>query len=184
MNEVREKIIHEAIKLFSTQGYHKTSMRDIMNAAGCAQPTLYYYFENKQALFQEAVLGEFQKMVHQFVGDADPLQPVKDLYVQAVIRRKHFTEYQKQVYRLAIQGWYHLLGDEEVESRFCVWVDDMICQRKAFLRKLVADPERAELFANLVMHVFLNMTEQIVLKNADLPDEEINRRFTVLFELI
>ncbi len=33
MNEVREKIIHEAIKLFSTQGYHKTSMRDIMNAA-------------------------------------------------------------------------------------------------------------------------------------------------------
>lgn len=71
MNEVREKTIREAIKLFSTQGYHKTSMRDIMNAAGCAQPTLYYYFENKQALFQEAVLGEFQRMVHPFVGDAD-----------------------------------------------------------------------------------------------------------------
>jgi hypothetical protein len=32
--------------------------------------------------------------------------------------------------------------------------------------------------------VYLNLTEQIVLMNADIPDEEIDRRFTMLFKLI
>jgi hypothetical protein len=33
------------------------------------------------------------------------------------------------------------------------------------------------------MHTFLNVTEQIILKNADISDEEITQRFTMLFEL-
>jgi Transcriptional regulator len=183
MNEVQQKIIHEAVKLFSSNGYHGTSMRDIMKAAGCTQPTMYYYFENKQALFKESVLGEFQRMMRQMIENGDPSLPAKELYVRAVIRRKHFTEYQKQVYRLAIQGWYHLLGDEEVEAQLCAWIRETIVRRKDFLAKSIHDPARLETFTALLMHVFLNLTEQIILKEMDIPDDEIDRRFTMLFEL-
>jgi len=183
MNEVRQTIIHEAVRLFSEKGYHGASMRDIMIAAGCTQPTLYYYFDNKQALFREAVLGEFQRMMTAVIGDVDPSLPVKDIYVRAVIKRKHFSEYQKQVYRLAIQGWYHLLGDEIVEAQLCEWVEQVINGRKGFLAKHISDPARLDTFTALLMNVFLNLTEQIILKDADIPDEEIDRRFTMLFEL-
>lgn len=183
MNEVRQRIILEAVRLFSDKGYHGTSMRDIMNAAGCTQPTLYYYFGNKQALFKESVLGEFQRMMTAVISDVDPSLSVKDIYVRAVIKRKHFSEYQKQVYRLAVQGWYHLLGDEEVEAQLCEWVDELIKGRRDFLAKHISDPTRLETFTALLMNVFLNLTEQIVLKGADIPDEEIDRRFTMLFEL-
>jgi len=33
------------------------------------------------------------------------------------------------------------------------------------------------------MHVFLNLTEQIILKDMDISDDEIDRRFSMLFEL-
>jgi AcrR family transcriptional regulator len=183
MNEVQQKIIHEAVKLFSSKGYHGTSMRDIMKAAGCTQPTLYYYFDNKQVLFKESVLGEFQRMMNQVIGDVDASLPVKDIYVNAVIKRKHFSDYQKQVYRLAIQGWYHLLGDEETETQLCDWVHKVIDLRKDFLARHINDPKRLEIFTSLLMHTFLNMTEQIILKDMDISDEEITQRFTMLFEL-
>ena len=183
MNEVQQKIIYEAVKLFSSKGYHGTSMRDIMKAAGCTQPTMYYYFDNKKALFKESVLGEFQRMMSHVIGDVDASLPVKDIYVKAVIKRKHFSDYQKQVYRLAIQGWYHLLGDEEIEAQLCVWVGEVINRRKDFLAKNINDPARLESFTALLMHVFLNLTEQIILKDMDISDEEINRRFSMLFEL-
>ncbi len=183
MNEVQQKIIHEAVKLFSSKGYHGTSMRDIMKAAGCTQPTLYYYFDNKQALFKEAVLGEFQRMMDQVIQDVDTSLTVKDIYVKAVIKRKYFSDYQKQVYRLAIQGWYHLLGDEETETQLCDWVQQVIDRCKDFLSKQINDPRKLDIFTSLLMHTFFNMTEQMILKNMDISDEEINRRFTMLFEL-
>jgi len=184
MNEVQQKIIHEAVRLFSSKGYHGTSMRDIMNAVGCTQPTMYYYFDDKQALFRESVLGEFQRMMTQVIGDVDSSLPVKDSYVTAVIKRKHFSDDQKQVYKLAIQGWYHLLGDEEVEAQLCAWIREVIDQRKQFLAKTIRNPEKLELFTALLMHVFLNLTEQIILKDMDISDDEIDRRFSMLFELV
>lgn len=183
MNEVQQKIIQEAVKLFSSRGYHGTSMRDIMKAAGCTQPTLYYYFDSKQALFKESVLGEFKRMMVKIIDDVDASLSIKDIYVKATIKRKHFTEYQKQVYSLAIQGWYHLLGDEEVELQLCDWVLEEISKCKDFLADRISDRDRLESFTALLMHCYLNLTEQIILKNADITDEEIDRRFTMLFEL-
>jgi Transcriptional regulator len=158
-------------------------MRDIMKAAGCTQPTMYYYFKNKQDLFKESVLGEFQRMMNQVIGDVDASLSPKDIYVKAVIKRKHFTEYQKQVYRLAIQGWYHLLGDEEVEAQLCKWISAVMGKRRNFLADKISDPDRLDTFTALLMNVFLNLTEQIILKDADISDSEIEARFSMLFEL-
>lgn len=184
MNESKEKIIQEAVKLFNSKGYHGTSMRDIMQAAGCKQPTLYYYFQNKRALFQESVLCEFQRMITSVIQDADTSLPIKDIYVRAVIKRKHFSEYEKQLYSLGIKGWYHLLGDEETENQLCAWVLKTIRECKDYLKKYISDPIRLESFTDLLMHVYLNLTEQIILKNIDISDDEIDRRFTMLFELL
>ena len=183
MNDARLHIIHEAVILFSGKGYHGTSMRDIMHAAGCTQPTLYYYFANKQALFREAVLGEFQRLMNEMMDYTDTALSVKDIYVKAVIRRKHFTAYQKLVYRLAILGWYRLLGDQDVEDQLQHWVQEVMDRCKTLLAERIGDPSRLDTFAALLMNAYLNLTEQIVLKDMDIPDAEINSRLTMLFEL-
>lgn len=53
----RDIIFREAARLFSEKGYERTSMRAIAAAAGVSKPAIYYYFNNKEALF-EAMLEE------------------------------------------------------------------------------------------------------------------------------
>jgi AcrR family transcriptional regulator len=49
----KEKIIHEALTLFSTKGYDSVSVRDISRAVGIKESSLYNHFTNKQAIFDE-----------------------------------------------------------------------------------------------------------------------------------
>ena len=53
--ETREKIIDEALELFSEQGYEGVSVAQIGNAVGIKAPSLYKHFKNKQAIFDEIV---------------------------------------------------------------------------------------------------------------------------------
>ena len=51
----RAQILHHATELFGRQGYHKTSVTDIIRAAGVARGTFYLYFDSKRAIFEEAL---------------------------------------------------------------------------------------------------------------------------------
>lgn len=53
--KTRERLIDEALTLFSQRGYAATSVRDILQAAHVTQPTLYYHFADKAALFQALI---------------------------------------------------------------------------------------------------------------------------------
>lgn len=52
---VRESILAAAAELFAIRGYTATSVREVVEAAGCRKPTLYYYFENKEELYRQVV---------------------------------------------------------------------------------------------------------------------------------
>ncbi|HOY65573.1 MAG TPA: TetR/AcrR family transcriptional regulator [Candidatus Ozemobacteraceae bacterium] len=52
---MRERLLEVALELFSRHGYEGTTVSSIVAAAGVTQPMLYYYFRNKQALFEALV---------------------------------------------------------------------------------------------------------------------------------
>lgn len=52
---LKEKLIHEALRQFSTKGYNSTSTVDIINAVGTSKGGLYNHFKNKDELFYEAL---------------------------------------------------------------------------------------------------------------------------------
>lgn len=54
-DERRSELIACAQKLFYSQGYESTSVRDIVNEAGVAKGTFYYYFDSKQAVLEAMV---------------------------------------------------------------------------------------------------------------------------------
>ena len=60
----RELIIDEASKLFMTQGYTATSVRQIAEAAECTEAALYYHFKDgKRALFQTVLEENFPDLI-------------------------------------------------------------------------------------------------------------------------
>ncbi len=51
----RQQLLHAALKCFAEKGYAATSVQEIVDAAEVSKPVLYYYFSDKEAIF-EAVL--------------------------------------------------------------------------------------------------------------------------------
>jgi TetR/AcrR family transcriptional repressor of nem operon len=55
--DLRERIVFEALRLFSLKGFLSTSVQDILAAAGASKGGFYNHFKSKEDLFF-AVLGE------------------------------------------------------------------------------------------------------------------------------
>jgi AcrR family transcriptional regulator len=54
----REKILTEALSLFSVKGYEPVTVRDIAYAVGIKESSLYNHFKNKQDIF-DSILEEY-----------------------------------------------------------------------------------------------------------------------------
>lgn len=51
--EKRKLIFHTAAKVFIQNGYHKTTVKDIVDKAGVSVGNFYLYFENKEDIFEK-----------------------------------------------------------------------------------------------------------------------------------
>ena len=58
-SEVPGRIARAAIALFSRQGYHATSTREIARLADVSEVTVFRYFEHKEDIFLSALLTSF-----------------------------------------------------------------------------------------------------------------------------
>ncbi len=57
----KTKIINAALKLFSTQGFHQTTVSEIAERANVAKGTVYWYFDSKEQLFEAILITEINK---------------------------------------------------------------------------------------------------------------------------
>ena len=55
--QARERLIRAATSLFSEKGFANVSVREICEQAATSLPMLYYYFKDKEGLFNEVVRG-------------------------------------------------------------------------------------------------------------------------------
>ena len=78
----KAELLHHAEVLFAERGYEDTRMIDIAAAAGVAKGLVYWYFENKETLFQEIVVDLslwLRRAQGQAIADFD--EPLDRLYV-------------------------------------------------------------------------------------------------------
>jgi TetR/AcrR family transcriptional regulator, mexJK operon transcriptional repressor len=64
--ERERRVLDAALKVFSEAGYSGTTMDAVALEAGLSKPTLYQYFESKEALFSAMLLGERDQMLDAF----------------------------------------------------------------------------------------------------------------------
>ena len=76
-SKTKAKILKTALKLFSSNGYKATTVRDIAGAMGMKQSALYNHFKNKDAIL-EALISELTSsaIVHLF-DDKEPQTAAK-----------------------------------------------------------------------------------------------------------
>ncbi|MGI9544140.1 MAG: TetR/AcrR family transcriptional regulator [Cyclobacteriaceae bacterium] len=80
--EMQELILQTAAELFVTQGFEKTSMRNIAEAIEYSPATIYLYFKDKNELFYALQKEAFQKFFQYFQTVPklkDPMQRLRRL---------------------------------------------------------------------------------------------------------
>jgi AcrR family transcriptional regulator len=100
----REAILEAALDEFSARGFAAARLEDVAKRAGVAKGTIYLYFADKEALFQELVRFQISPVMSAFETVlASPL-PLKSLIDQAIeiFTREVFGTRRKQVMRLII----------------------------------------------------------------------------------
>jgi AcrR family transcriptional regulator len=81
----RAAVMDVARTIFSNQGYHATSIDDIIEGAGIARGTFYLYFESKRAIFDELLddlFAKLQAVVHRIElgpASAPPLDQMREI---------------------------------------------------------------------------------------------------------
>lgn len=76
MQGVRKKILDTAKKLFSEQGYKKTTIRQIVQESGITSGSIYNLFDNKDAVFSAIIddlMGTTVRLVEKNFSEEEPL---------------------------------------------------------------------------------------------------------------
>jgi AcrR family transcriptional regulator len=106
--ERRQAILDAALEEFATSGFAATRLDDVARRAGVAKGTIYLYFQDKEALFQELVRTMLSPVVGT-IAAADMAdvpartiaETIADLFVHQI-----FGTRRKDVIRLIItEGW-------------------------------------------------------------------------------
>ena len=77
----KEKILGVSLQLFMQLGFENTYMDDIAQKAGVTKPAIYYYFKDKQALFEGTVSQFLDQMAQMMSPEGEEIPTLEDLLV-------------------------------------------------------------------------------------------------------
>jgi TetR/AcrR family transcriptional regulator len=113
MNRTKKIIFDAAIKSFSRNGFHKSTMDEIAETAGVAKGTLYYHFKSKEEIFKfiiheglREIENEIRERTEQVENPVDKLRMLCQVQLELVLK---YLEFFKTVLS---QMW----GDEKRQS--------------------------------------------------------------------
>jgi TetR/AcrR family transcriptional regulator, transcriptional repressor of aconitase len=130
----REEILCAARRRFASEGFHATSMQDILTESGLSAGAVYRYFDSKSDIVSAIACENMSNLLDSLESYADSAAdlPVADAVVAVLqrIRAKHEGD---SLARLALQVWAESARDPALRARFC----DTHQRFRAIVRTLV-----------------------------------------------
>lgn len=121
-SEAKRRLLESALRLFSTKGYDATSIREIIEAAGVTRPVLYYYFENKEALFKRIVQHQFNEIMQYIDEIIATISGCRDRLKALITHTFDSTEHSPKATALILQVCFSpsLQGPQLEKDQFVV----------------------------------------------------------------
>ncbi|MCY9785753.1 TetR/AcrR family transcriptional regulator [Nocardiopsis sp. EMB25] len=166
----REHILTAAAACFARDGFHRTSMRNVIDEAGLSPGAVYRYFRGKDDIIVAIAL--------------DAIGAVQDVVRESIARRRPFPELVGELpatieamdradsrTRLAVQAWGEALRDTALRDALSAGLDGVLDQLRARVELGRADgqiPERVDPAATA--RVLLGLVQGYILQRAWDPD--------------
>jgi AcrR family transcriptional regulator len=114
--ERHERLVDAATELFVTNGFHKTSVREIAAAAGWRMGTLYLYITRKEDvlyLIVQRIMAELAGIIDEPRADTS----ARDVFRAAIDGYFRKAEHMSRELRLVYREWASLLPEHAAEAR-------------------------------------------------------------------
>src|SRR5271167_2630126 len=99
-SDPRQRLLDAGLKLFANRGYAGTAVQDITEEAKVTKPTLYYYFENKEGLFQALVDQAMDERLRLMREAAPPGKPTVEQLTDIITVLTDFARRHADLLRL------------------------------------------------------------------------------------
>lgn len=100
VSDPRQRILDAGLKQFANRGYSGASVLDIVQDAKVTKPTLYYYFESKEGLFQALVNQALDERLRLMRDAATGEKETVDQLTDIIVAVTDFARRQPDVLRL------------------------------------------------------------------------------------
>ncbi|HEY66092.1 MAG TPA: TetR/AcrR family transcriptional regulator [Caldilineae bacterium] len=114
----RTQILQAAMACFARQGYHRTTMDDIVHESGLSKGSLYWYFKSKKDLFLaiiDAWISDINRTLQELsqmeeMTWTDRLRRAAELIAMDIAKQRDFAS-------LTMEFWAEMQQDEQVRER-------------------------------------------------------------------
>ncbi|MHB1154446.1 MAG: TetR/AcrR family transcriptional regulator [Eubacteriales bacterium] len=179
----KDRILENAVRIFSEKGFHGTSMRDIANASACSLPNLYYHYKSKNELFEEIVVNQFFKVTEMMNKKLDLSARPEDLYFQVLMTRKELKGFEKEVFKMALKVWLGFEGEKNVREHITDWEKKRVHANRIFIDKSVTDENIRENLTEILVNYMENVINRIILLDEDIDDEKLKKQIALIFQI-
>lgn len=165
-DETRARIIKASLALFGAQGYERTTVKAIAEAAGVAQGLMYSHFAGKdellKAIFQQSVQDVYESFAVAAAGASGP-PPVEAIIRAAFALIRERRDFWRLSYGVRMQqSVLATLGDE-----LFAWVETIAATLERSLR--AAGVARPEVEARLLFAAIDGVAQHYVIDPQDYP---------------
>jgi AcrR family transcriptional regulator len=122
--DVKNRILDAAEKLFCEKGFDRTSVRELTAEAGCNLAAINYYFGGKEKLYSEMFRRQFQMMIQGHLDTIDrvmsepeiSLEKLLRMIIEPPIRRAADNETKGQILKLLVREFL----DQKIDPEYVV----------------------------------------------------------------
>ena len=184
----RDEVLDKATQVFLSNGFQRTTIKDITKATGLQPGSIYSAFENKNGLYTE-VVEHYTKREIQFLEKCIEEHSTNIAALKAFFKLagKHITSRSPEAHCLLVFGlfeipqaekelrYYVQLKIQEIESRIYV-----LLVKAQENNEIVSDEDPIELARFMMTLLFGHRVLAQLQPNADTVDNSIERVFQVL----
>ena len=188
--QLKDRIIHEALRQFSTKGYMATSTVDIIDAASTSKGGLYNHFKNKEQLFLEALSQARKIWRERNLHGLDEIERPVDKIIQILVnyRDRYLIDTENIPGGCVFVNLTVELSDQQ--PHLAAHVREGMERLKAMLKRLL-DQEKANgtlqdgVDTDEVVHVlFSGLMGACVIYTADKSEENLSRTIQALIRYL
>ncbi|WP_066383678.1 TetR/AcrR family transcriptional regulator [Anabaena sp. CA = ATCC 33047] len=152
--QTRTRILEAALKLFAAQGFDGTTTRDLAQAAGVAEGTLFRHFPNKKAILVEVATGGWVEILTDLLTELSEMGSYKAV---AQVMRRRMWNLQKNADLMRVcfmEVQFHPDLRDRIQTEVITKMTDVA---QAFFQTAMDKGIYRQMDANLVAKVFLGM---------------------------